>query len=81
MDPTATMLAEVKQGEIPLRREWSVDAVVGYVFSLSCCSPATFGEERAAFEVALRERLVELGGGPFTQETVVEIISGRVDGP
>ncbi|MFC4359336.1 class I SAM-dependent methyltransferase [Halobium salinum] len=58
-------------------REWSVDGVVGYVFSLSFASPATFGGRKEAFEVDLRERLTALGGGPFTQRARVEVISGK----
>lgn len=83
-DPWGEMLAnsgfrDVEEVEIPIRRSWSVDRVVGYVFSLSFCSPARFGDEKGAFERALRGRLEELGGGPFEQEANVEIISGVVD--
>jgi len=58
-------------------REWTADEVVGYVFSLSFCSPARFGDETTAFEADLRERLDELGGGPFEQDEEVRVISGR----
>jgi len=60
-------------------REWSVDGVVGYVFSLSFCAPEEFGEEAEAFETDLRERL---GGrdGPFPQDDDVRVISGRKPG-
>lgn len=80
-DPWDEMLAEmgfadVETVEIPLEREWSVDEVVGYVFSLSFCSPGRVGDEKEAFEAALRDRLAELGGDPFGQETEVEIVSG-----
>ncbi|ELZ22522.1 type 11 methyltransferase [Halosimplex carlsbadense 2-9-1] len=57
-------------------REWSVDGVVGYVFSLSFCSPARFGDEREDFETEVRERLDELGG-PFGQDDEVRVISGQ----
>lgn len=57
-------------------REWDVDSVVGYVFSLSFCSPATFGSERDAFEAALRSRLDEFDE-PFVQDAVVTVIAGR----
>ena len=58
-------------------REWTVDEVVGYVFSLSFCSPATFGDARNDFESDLRERLEELGGGPLEQDEEVRVTSGR----
>jgi hypothetical protein len=75
-DPWTEMLADhgfrdVTEVKIPLAREWSTDEIVDYVFSLSYCSPATFGDEKDAFEMALRERLAELCGGPFSQETDV----------
>jgi SAM-dependent methyltransferase len=58
-------------------REWTTDEVVGYMFSLSFCSPARFGDERAPFRTDLRERLNELDGGPFEQAEEVRVISGR----
>ncbi|PSP65845.1 class I SAM-dependent methyltransferase, partial [Halobacteriales archaeon QH_8_67_27] len=58
-------------------REWTVDEVVGYVFSLSFRSPATFGDARNDFESDLRERLEELGGGPLEQDEQVRVTSGR----
>jgi len=59
-------------------RAWTVDDVVGYVFSLSFCSPATFGEQKEAFEADVRDRLDELGGGPFEQDDEVRVITGRI---
>ena len=57
-------------------REWTVDGVVGYVLSLSFCSPDRFGDERAAFERDLRARLHEFGEEPFEQAAAVEAVSG-----
>jgi SAM-dependent methyltransferase len=67
---------DVETATFERTREWSVDGVVGYVFSLSFCSPATFGDEKAAFEADLRDRLDEVGG-PFEQDDEVRVISGR----
>ncbi|WP_415381119.1 class I SAM-dependent methyltransferase [Halosimplex sp. TS25] len=80
-DPYDEMLADhgfvdVEEAAFERTREWTVDGVVGYVFSLSFCSPATFGEEADAFEAELRERLEALGG-PFEQDDEVRVISGR----
>jgi SAM-dependent methyltransferase len=68
----------VETATFDLRREWSLEAVVGYVFSLSYCSPETFGADKEAFESDVRALLRDRGGGPFVQHTVVEVISGRV---
>ncbi|SHH43666.1 class I SAM-dependent methyltransferase [Halobaculum gomorrense] len=59
------------------RRVLDADAVVGYVLSLSFCSPETLGDRRRAFESALHERLSDLGG-PFPYERAVEVVSGYV---
>ena len=82
-DPWDEMLAEnefrdVETVHFDVDRTWSVDEAVGYVFSLSYCSPATFGDDRADFEAALRARLADLGGGPFRQDEQVEVISAFV---
>lgn len=58
-------------------RDWQVDEILGYVFSLSYCSPKTFGDDKEAFEQAVRERLGELGEGPFRQMEEVEVIAER----
>ena len=57
-------------------REWSVDGVVGYVLSLSFCSPDRFGDERAAFECDLRSRMRESRRLSFVESTEVEVVSG-----
>lgn len=81
-DPWDEMLAErgfsdVETTFFEFEREWDVESVVGYVFSLSSCTPRTFGAEKEAFEADLRALLDELGGGPFVQEATVEVLSGR----
>jgi len=57
-------------------REWAVDAVVGYVFSLSFCSPARFGDDAAAFEADLRGRLARFDRERFDQRATVEAVVG-----
>ncbi|WP_237560617.1 class I SAM-dependent methyltransferase [Halostella litorea] len=68
---------DVEAATFAVEREWTVDAVVGYAFSLSYCSPDRFGEEKAAFESALRERLAQRPEETFPQRTEVTVISGR----
>ncbi|WP_435065284.1 class I SAM-dependent methyltransferase [Halobaculum sp. EA56] len=57
------------------RHELDADGVVGYVLSLSFCSPEMLGDDLPAFEADLRTRLAELGG-PFAYERTVEVTSG-----
>jgi SAM-dependent methyltransferase len=68
---------DVETKEIPLERAWTVDELVGYVFSLSFASPQEFGDDRDAFEQEVRERLAAFGSEPFVQHTTVEILAGR----
>lgn len=68
--------AVVETATFGFERAWDVDSVVGYVFSLSFCSPATVGNEKEAFEAALRDRLDGFDE-PFVQDAVVTVIAGR----
>ncbi|WP_192498369.1 class I SAM-dependent methyltransferase [Halorussus halophilus] len=71
---------DVEHRQFAFAREWTIDGVVGYVFSLSFCSPATFGDDVEAFEAALRSRLHELDAldaASFRQTGNVDVISGR----
>ncbi|MFC7135799.1 class I SAM-dependent methyltransferase [Halobaculum litoreum] len=68
---------DVRVASVGERRDLDADAVVGYVLSLSFCSPERLGTDRRAFEDALRARLAEVGG-PFTYERTVEVTSGVV---
>jgi SAM-dependent methyltransferase len=68
---------DVEEREFGVEREWTVDGVVGYVFSLSFASPARFGDDADDFEAALRERLHGFDP-PFSETVTVEVVSGRV---
>lgn len=68
--------ADVETVTFESEREWDVDSVVGYLFSLSFCSPAVLGSDREAFEAALRSRLDEIDE-PFVQDAVVTVVAGR----
>lgn len=58
-------------------REWRVDSIIGYLFSLSYCSPDTVGERKNSFEDDLRALLNERDEAAFVQDAEVQIISGR----
>jgi SAM-dependent methyltransferase len=68
---------EVETREFDLRRDWTVEGALGYVFSLSYCSPETFGDEQAAFADRVRERLAAFEE-PLVQAATVSVIAGRV---
>lgn len=81
-DPWDELLEEFGFSDVAVttfesEREWDVDSVVGYVFSLSYCSPETFGDDRKAFEDDLRALLDERDEAVFVQDAEVQIISGK----
>ena len=81
-DPWDEMLAErgfadVTVDFVEIEREWTVDSIVGYVFSLSYCSPGVFGDDRQAFEADVRAALEDWGQSAFDQRVEIEIISAR----
>jgi SAM-dependent methyltransferase len=68
---------DVEVATFETEREWDVDSIVGYVFSLSYCSPEAFDEDRDAFETDLRARLNDADRETFLQRAETEIIAGR----
>jgi SAM-dependent methyltransferase len=59
-----------------VEREWDADGVVGYLLSLSFCSPAVLGDDRERFESAVRERLTEFDE-PYEEDATVDVIAGE----
>ena len=57
-------------------REWDADGVVGYLLSLSFCSPAVLGDDRTAFERDVRAALEEFAE-PYEEEATVSVIAGE----
>ena len=64
---TASAFSEVEESVIPVRRIWTVDSVIGNLFSTSFASRAVLGSKADAFESDLRERLI-----PFSHSLVDE---------
>lgn len=57
---------------------WTVDAIVGYLYSTSYCSPALLDANRAAFEGDLRQTLLALDpAGRFAQAITVTCLLAR----
>jgi SAM-dependent methyltransferase len=56
----------------PVARHWSIDSIVGYVYSTSSGNPALLGDGIDAFEAGLRDCLAALPGAPnFSEEAEV----------
>ncbi|MGI8926843.1 MAG: class I SAM-dependent methyltransferase [Tepidiformaceae bacterium] len=64
----------VEVSHYPYRRAWTIDQVVGNVFSSSACAPHLLGGRGDAFERALRERLAAIcPAGGFVDEGAAEL--------
>ncbi|MFC6961147.1 class I SAM-dependent methyltransferase [Halocatena marina] len=68
---------DIEVTSIESEREWEIGSIVGYVFSLSYCSPDIFGDDKDAFEADLRTHLNEREEETFTQDVTVEMITAR----
>lgn len=66
----------VETATFEFEHTWDVDSVVGYLFSLSFCSPATVGDEKGAFKATLRARL-DAFDEPLVQDAAVTVITGK----
>jgi ubiquinone/menaquinone biosynthesis C-methylase UbiE len=63
----------VERFSLETPRSWTLDEIVGNLYSTSFCSPRVLGEKREAFERDLRETLRELNpGGVFEENALVE---------
>jgi SAM-dependent methyltransferase len=70
--------SEVMIKEIPVRREWSPDSIVGWLFSSSFASPVHFGKNVGQFENEIRAALKDLNPEEIFQENVTfQIIFGK----
>lgn len=49
--------SQVEETRVPVRRIWTSDSILGYLYSTSFAAPRLFGERQASFESTLRERL------------------------
>ncbi len=52
--------ALVETYRLRYQRRWTVEQVIGYCFSTSCCSPKLLGDSKEAFEDDLRRALTAL---------------------
>jgi SAM-dependent methyltransferase len=67
---------DVETETFAFEREWTVEDALGYAFSLSYCSPETFGDDQAAFAAALRDRLAAFED-PLVEDAVVAVVTGK----
>ena len=60
---------------MPVRRERTLDSVIGYMHSTSFAAPRLFGDRMEEFDQVLRERLTAHAiGGVFVDENEFRIL-------
>lgn len=62
--------------EVRVTRSWTPNEIIGYLFSLSFCSPKVLGDEKDAFETDVRDYLSEFDDSKFIQKDTETVISG-----
>lgn len=67
---------DVEKLSIRTKRRWNVDEIVGYLFSLSYCSPEMLGDQKDKFEKDIRKCLNNIDE-EFVQEDIETVISAR----
>jgi len=64
--------------EVRYTQEWTIDELIGMLYSTSYASRDFFGEKLKEFEEELRESLLKLDrSGKFTETAVLEALLGR----
>ena len=70
--------SQVEEHTVPVRRTWTADAVMGYLYSTSFASPTLFGDRLEEFDTAARAVLAKHGDdGQFTEDNEFLIRIGR----
>jgi hypothetical protein len=72
--------SKVEEHKVPVRRKWTADAVMGYLYSTSFASPALFGDRPKEFYAAARAVLAKHSDdGQFTEDNEFLIRISRTD--
>jgi ubiquinone/menaquinone biosynthesis C-methylase UbiE len=70
--------SDVEQLQVPVRRERTLDSIIGYLHSTSFAAPHLFGDRLQAFDDTLRERLpVHSTDGIFVDDNQFDILLAR----
>ncbi|MFG2703133.1 class I SAM-dependent methyltransferase [Streptomyces sp. NPDC048386] len=74
----ASAFCDVTTAAIPVRREWSIDEVIGYLYSTSFAAPHLFGHRREAFEAAVTDALTPfLDSGFLVEDNAFTVLTAR----
>ncbi|MGH8885168.1 MAG: class I SAM-dependent methyltransferase [Egibacteraceae bacterium] len=68
---------QVEQIRVPVQREWSIETILGCLYSTSFAAPRLFGERLDEFEQALTQTLAEFSDDVFEEHNEFVIHIGR----
>ncbi|BCY07290.1 methyltransferase [Actinoplanes sp. L3-i22] len=73
-----SQFCQVEELRVPVRRLWSTETILGYLYSTSFAAPHLFGDRLADFEVAIARTLAEFSDNDvFPEENEFLIRIGR----
>lgn len=73
-----TGFKDIEIHEIPMPTAWTIEEIIGNLYSTSFASKRLFGDNAGAFENDLKDALLKLNPkGTFTDERTVQVIIGR----
>jgi ubiquinone/menaquinone biosynthesis C-methylase UbiE len=64
-----------EEATCPAERNWTLDEIIGYMYSTSLASPPVLGNKKDAFEADLRERLLKIETTGRFKESVEIVIN------
>jgi len=73
--------SDIEEHSIPVERSWTLDEIIGYLYSTSFASKAVLGDQAKTFEKRIRERLIEYApNGRFVEHNRFEVILAKRPG-
>ncbi|MFB9465842.1 class I SAM-dependent methyltransferase [Streptomyces cinereospinus] len=74
----ASDFCDVTSTTVPVHRQWSVDHVIGYLYSTSFAAQHLFGDRQDAFEAALTDALAPFAeGGQLPEDNAFTVLTAR----
>lgn len=69
--------SRLKKIEVEFDRHWTIDQIMGYLYSTSYASLPVLGNKKAQFEASIRELLESFPKDDFVEQGIFEILIGR----
>ncbi|WP_280886904.1 methyltransferase domain-containing protein [Streptomyces sp. LBL] len=74
----ASSFSHVTSAVVPVRRQWTISQVLGYLYSASFAAPHLFGDRRDAFEVVVANALTPFAdSGVLTEDNAFTVLTAR----